>query len=181
MRNVTLRSCCVILLLTFNIQSLVDVAQEEAKRRKRLDEQGIETKVIDINAPGSDGNGNVTTSTEYSGEPKNTPNHSESRKGQGSVQSYRTTLQKLDRAIQQNELRLVSKRASLKAEKKENAKSGKESTRARAKDRQFQLQSDIEELQLKLKQLRDERLEVYEAGRKAGFMPGELDGKGIVP
>jgi len=29
--------------------------------------------------------------------------------------------------------------------------------------------------------LRRERLETYDAGRKAGFLPGELDGKGLIP
>jgi hypothetical protein len=28
---------------------------------------------------------------------------------------------------------------------------------------------------------RNERFEVYESGKKAGHMPGELDGKGLIP
>jgi len=36
------------------------------------------------------------------------------------------------------------------------------------------------ELEAKLKRLKQERLEAYETGRKAGYLPGELDGKGII-
>jgi len=43
------------------------------------------------------------------------------------------------------------------------------------------MQDQILELQSKLKRLRQERLDIYEAGKKAGFLPGELDGKGIIP
>ena len=43
------------------------------------------------------------------------------------------------------------------------------------------LQAEIEELELKLKQLRRERAETFDDGRKAGYLPGELEGKGIIP
>jgi hypothetical protein len=43
------------------------------------------------------------------------------------------------------------------------------------------LRVQIQELEAKLKHWRRERFETYESGRKAGFLPGELDGKGIVP
>ena len=52
MRNVNFRFCCVVLLLTFDMQSLVDLAREEAERRKQLEEQGIQAKIIDGNSSG---------------------------------------------------------------------------------------------------------------------------------
>jgi hypothetical protein len=43
------------------------------------------------------------------------------------------------------------------------------------------LQREIDELESKLKRIRRERQEIYEEGRKAGFLPGELDGRGLIP
>ena len=97
------------------------------------------------------------------------------------VPGYRTSLQKLDRAIQQTEARLASKRARLRPGSGQIPAAEWRRAKTRLKIAQGRLQAEIEELQLKLKQLRDERFEVYEAGKKAGFMPGELDGKGIIP
>lgn len=181
MSVMNLRSCCLVLLLAFNLQSLVDIAREEAERRKRLEEQGIEVKVIDGNAAGAGRKANITTSTESDARPKEAPVQSDPGKGQASARRYSAALQKLDRAIQQTEARLASRRARLHAEKWANPDSGKASTRSGTKDPLSRLQAEIEELQLGLKQLRDERFEVYAAGRKAGFMPGELEGKGIIP
>jgi predicted RNase H-like nuclease (RuvC/YqgF family) len=181
MRVAKLKSCSVILLVAFNMQSLVDVAREEAERRKRLEEQGIAAKVIDGNALGSGRRANITTSTELDAKPKESPARSDPGKGQASARSFRTALQKLDRAIQQNETRLASMRARLQAEKWVNPKNGKTSSRGLTKNPQSQLQDEIDDLRFTLRQLRDERLEVYEAGKKAGFMPGELEGRGIIP
>jgi len=181
MRFIKLRSCCVILLLAFHFQSLVDIAREEAERRKRLADQGITAKVIDGITERSGREANITTSTGSNAKPNEAPSRSNPREGRSSVRSYRTALQKLDRAIQQTEARLSSKRARLQAEKRALPKSGKASSRSLTKDPQTQLKAEIEELQLKVKQLRDERFEVYEAGKKEGFMPGELEGKGIIP
>lgn len=181
MKIATFHPCCAVVLLLFYMQSLVDVAREEAERRKHLEEQGIEATVIDGYAIGAARSANVTTSTEPVTKPREAPADAGSAKGQSSVQSYRSALKKLDRAIQQNQARLASLRTRLQAEKWGNSNSGKSSSPAGTRDRQLLLQSEIEELQLKLKQLRNERLEVYDAGKKAGFLPGELEGKGIVP
>ena len=76
---------------------------------------------------------------------------------------------------------LAAKRARMQAEKWANLKSGKSSRGNGAENQQSRLQAEIDALQIKLKQLRDERFEVYEAGKRAGFLPGELEGKGIIP
>lgn len=176
-----IRSCSLVFLLMLNMQSLVDVARDEAERRKRLEEQGIEARVIDGNAAGLPRQGNITTSTEPDAAVKIPSTRSDLLKDQGSVRSYRSALQKLDRAIQQNEAQQASKRARMQAEKWANLKSGKASKGTGGENPQIRLQAEIDALQIKLKQLRDERFEVYEAGKKAGFLPGELEGKGIIP
>ena len=181
MRIANLKSCSLVFLLLFNMQSLVDVAREEAERRKRLEEQGIEARVIDENAAGLARQGNITTSTEPAASVHMPSVRSDPLKGQGSVRSYRSALQKLDRAIQQNEAQLAAKRARLQAEKRANFKSGKASKGTGAENQKIRLQAEIEALQIKLKQLRDERFEAYEAGKRAGFLPGELEGKGLIP
>ena len=181
MRNANLRSCSLVFLLIFNMQSLVDVARDEAERRKRLEEQGIEARVLDENAAGLVRQGNVTTSTEPAASAQMPSVRSDPLKSRGSVRSYRSALQNLDRAIQQNEAHLAAKRARMQAEKWANLKSRKGSKSAGAINPQSRLQDEIDALQIKLKQLRDERFETYEAGKRAGFLPGELEGKGIIP
>ena len=181
MRIANLRSCSLVFLLIFNMQSLVDVARDEAERRKRLEEQGIEARVIDENAAGLARQGNITTSTEPAAAVQMPSVRSDPLKSQGSLRSYRSALQKLDRAIQQNEAHLAAKRARMQAEKWANLKSGKASKGSGAENPQSRLQAEIDALQIKLKQLRDERFEAYEAGKRAGFLPGELEGKGIIP
>jgi hypothetical protein len=179
MRNSNLRFCCVVLLLTFNMQSLVDIAREEAERRKQLEEQGIEPKIIDGNSSGSRGRANITTSSEMETRHKELPVGGGSEKSGGSLKNFKTGLQKLDRTIEKTAALLAAKRARLQAEKWANPKVLKASGQTR--DPLLQLQAEIEELQIKLKQLREERFRLYEAGRKAGFLPGELEGKGLIP
>ena len=181
MRILKLRSCGLILLLAFCLQSLVDVAREEAERRRRLEEQGITAKVFDGIAAPPAPNGNITTSTVAGTGQKETPVRDNSAKGQPSLRGFRSALQKLDRSIQQTESRLAATSARLQDEKWSIPKSGKASGRGGTKDLKSRLQAEIDELQAKLKQLQDERLEVYSAGKKAGFLPGELDGKGLIP
>ena len=160
------------------MQSLADVAREEAERRRLLEQQGIEGKVFDGDAAQLAPNGNLTISTTPSALPKK--ERIASPKGQTSARSYRTALQKRDRAIRQAEERLESRRARLQAGRWA-LPSGRASGRNRTTDTESRLQEEIEDLQAKLKELRQERAEIYEEGRKAGFLPGELDGKGIVP
>jgi chromosome segregation ATPase len=102
-------------------------------------------------------------------------------KNKGSARSFRTRLQKLDRAIRENEDRLQSRRARLQAQRWEIPKTSRVSSRRRKTDSQNNLQAEIEELEVKLKQLRRERAEIYEDGKKAGYLPGELDGHGVMP
>jgi hypothetical protein len=181
MRSLTLKSYGMVLFLILDAQSLVDIAREEAERRRIIDQQGIEAKVIEGSSDQTARNANVTTSSDSGMVSTGPPARPSASKGKSSPDGYRRSLQKLDREIRQSEERLTSKRARMQAEKWANPKGGKTSNRGQSGASQSQLQAEIEDLQIHLRQLRKERLEVYEDGKKAGFLPGELEGKGHMP
>jgi hypothetical protein len=173
--------CCLALLFIFDVQSLVDIAREEAERRRLLEEQGIEAKVIGANAVNPEPDENMSIPARRPDRREDSSVRSDSSKGRSSVLKYRTALQKLDREIQQTEERIKSKQARLESDRWKLPKIGRISGRSRTKDSSSQLKAEIEELRTKLKRLQKERFEVYESGKKAGFLPGELDGKYYVP
>jgi predicted RNase H-like nuclease (RuvC/YqgF family) len=179
MRNEKFRSCCLAAMIVFGMQSLADVAQKEAERRKQVDAQGVEVKVIEGNGVSPNGNLTVSTSPKFTPQIEEAP--SNSQKGRASIQHYRSALQKLDKAIQQDETRLETLRSRLQSEKWALPKIGRLSRNSPSVDKQTKLQEQIEELQAKIKQAREERNKIYRSGKKDGFLPGELDGKGIIP
>jgi chromosome segregation ATPase len=164
-----------------NLQSLADVARQEAERRKQLEEQGIEAKVITGIGGQASPSGSVTVSSPAGSAPERSASQSAPAKKQSSVRGYREALQKLDRAIRQDEERLQSLRTQLQAEKWAIPKVGRVSGRKQTEDKQSRLQAKIDEIQARMKRLRQERIETYDAGRRAGLLPGELEGKGIIP
>jgi hypothetical protein len=164
-----------------SMQSLADVARKEAERRKLLEEQGIEGKVIEEDAARLASDGSLTLSMPSASPPKNLSRRPVSQKNQPSLRTFRARLETLDRSIQKDEERVRLLQARIKAERWAPPKAGRVSRRANSADSQSRLQQQIEELQIKLKHLRQERSETYDAGKKAGFLPGELEGKGIVP
>jgi uncharacterized protein (DUF3084 family) len=168
---------CLALLLVFDMQSLMDFARQEAERRRQLQEQGIQAKVIVNNTAGTASSGEEAASEAPPAKANKRATRSDSPQSHRSVGSYRTALQKLDRQIQQIEERLSSLRAQLHAEKWSLSKTRRASGRSKPKKSASQLQTEIDGLQLKVKHLRDERFDIYESGRKAGFLPGELEGK----
>jgi hypothetical protein len=170
MMTIQFKSCWQVGIFILCLQSLADVARQEAERRRLLDQQGIEAKVIDgTKIPA----GNVSTSADVNKTSKGTS----SVKDKKSLQSIRNSLEKLDRTIRQEEERLGLRRARLQSERWEALKSGRGSTGKS----QSRLKEEIEELEIKLRSLRDQRSKIYERGKKDGFLPGELDGKGIIP
>jgi hypothetical protein len=181
MGNRKLNSCSLVLLLILDAQSLVDIAREEAERRREVDRQGIAVKVIDGNTMGSVPNGNVTTSTGPVTPSTPASGKASSEREKTSVKGFRSSLQKLDREIQKNEASLILKRARVHTEKWANPTNGKASGGGRSQNVLTQLQAEIDRIEAKLKQLRSERFETYEAGKKAGFLPGELEGRGMIP
>jgi hypothetical protein len=168
---------CLTLFLLFDLQSLADFARQEAERRRTLEEQGIQGKVIVNNGVSSDASEEASMPETISTKPANPSLRSDFQKGKNSAAGYRTALQKLEQQIQQSEERLASLQARLEAEKRSRPKTRRASSGSRTKNSASQLQARIEELQMKVKRLREERFAVYESGKKAGFMPGELDGK----
>jgi hypothetical protein len=150
------------------LQSLADVAREEAQRRKLLDQQGIEAKVVIKR----DASGN------HEDPPAVRPvaNKSPSKRDQTSLRRYRNALQKLDRSIRQIEDKVRLLRARFQNGRNESQRMSKKSGVMNANP-QDRLRDQIEDLDIKLKQLQDERFETYDAGKKAGFLPGELEGK----
>ncbi len=181
MKSIKHGTCCILLLFALDMQSLVDVAREEAERRRQLEQQGVHGKVIEGNGlKGTAVEGNVTTSTERPVMPAKSSGRADDAKAQASLRRYQTAIKKLDREIQQTETKLDSLQDRLQSEKWQNPKSGRSSSRSRARD-STRLQAQMEKLQAKLKQLRDERFEVFEAGKKMGFLPGDLDGRGLMP
>jgi hypothetical protein len=165
------------LFLVFNLQSLADFARQEAERRRLLDEQGIQGKVIVSVAAKPESNEDAAVPETPSGGKEKTAERSDARNGRKSASRYRTALQKLDQQIRQGEERLTSLQARLHAEKWSPSKTRRTSSRTKTKDSTSRLQAQIQELQTKIRRLREEHFEVYESGKKAGFMPGELDGK----
>jgi hypothetical protein len=163
--------------LFLGMQSLTDIAQEEAKRRQLLEQQGIEGKVVDGNALPSVAAENPAKAKAPSEKPKKDSSESSSSKKRASVQKYRAALQKLDRQIRQDEDRLALAQVRLKESRWTLPKSGRLLAGNRTADAEARLQKEIDEWQMKLKELRREREETYEEGRKAGFLPGELEGK----
>jgi hypothetical protein len=181
MRNEKFKSCCLAAIFVFGMQSLADVAQKEAERRKQVEAQGVEVKVIEGNGVPISSNGNLTVSTSPKFTPQIEKAPSNSQKSRASIQRYRSALQKLDQAIRQDEMRLESLRGRLQSEKWALPKIGRLSRSNTSPGNQARLQEQIDELQAKIKRAREERDEIYRSGKKDGFLPGELDGKGIIP
>ena len=159
-------------------QSLAEAARREAERRKALDQQGIEAKVVRGDASGHGGDPSNSLSVPPSFKDAGAGG---TAKGRASLQSLRTKLRKLDLDIQQGEERLRNFRARLESEKWQLPKVGKTYKGNAGTSASERIRIQIQELEAKLRRWTRERFEIYEIGRKAGYLPGELDGKGIVP
>jgi predicted RNase H-like nuclease (RuvC/YqgF family) len=161
-------------------QSLAELARKEAERRKLLEREGVEGKIIrDIEAR-QPSNGNISTSS-LPANSKKSQAQSTSTGSRASLKSYRATIEKLDREIRQSKDKLVTLRTRLETERWAPPKSGKVSASFNSDSTVERLRTQIQELEAKLKQLQRDRLQSYDAGLKAGYLPGELDGKGIMP
>jgi|GEM_PF-769509 len=189
MKTITFRFCLIMAGLVFiplsdlstAAQSLVDAARREAERREGLEQLGIEETVIEGNGESYSGEGNVSVfgpSGTTSPKKYATPS---SAKNQSSLSRYRKTIQKLDQNILKEEERRKRLQNRLEDLRREGYRIGDLTKRRRNEESQNRTREQIEELEVNLKLMRKERNEVYDSGKKAGFLPGELDGKGIVP
>jgi hypothetical protein len=181
METTKFRSCFLTVLIFFGMQSLADIAREEAERRKSLEERGIKGKVIENIAASASSGIDLTESEHRAKKPADKSSRASSSKKRPSVSRYRSALQKLDRTIRQEEARLKLLRERLRKERWAPPKTGRLSARGKSEEVQNRLRDEIEDLQVKIKLLRRERAEIYDEGKKAGFLPGELEGKGIIP
>jgi predicted RNase H-like nuclease (RuvC/YqgF family) len=165
----------------FAMQSLADAARREASRREDLERRGIEAKVIEGNCIDTVSEGNLTLfePSEVHSEERN--RSSLNPKDRNSLRSYRTKLQKLDNDIRKGEARLENLRSRLDSLRRKSLGIGTFTGFSRNEDTQDRTQGQIEELRVDLKMLKKERRELYDQGRKEGYLPGELEGKGIIP
>lgn len=163
------------------MQSLADAARREAARREKLERLGFEEKVIEGNGKCSIPAGNVSVFEPTDIKPGNTARTPFSPKDRSSLRVYKSKLQKLDGNIRKREARLEKLQDRLESLRRENLRIGNFAGFSRNEKSRNSLEDQIEELRVDLKLLRKERAEVYDSGRKDGFLPGELEGKGIIP
>ena len=182
------RTCCEILLALLpvsiavaaaDLQSLAEVARKEAERRHKLDQQGIQEKRIEVANPADLAPGGAISTSSASPGLAGASGPAQKPEPRATLRSFQTRLQKLDRDIQASEERLKLLRARAEAERWAIIKTGKGSKGSGSSSPE-QLRWQILELEGKLAQLRRERGDVYQAGKKAGYLPGELEGRGIV-
>jgi chromosome segregation ATPase len=156
-------------------QSLVEVARKEAERRQNLKE--VQARQIDGADPARIApEGAISTSSTGPAPPtaKAVPARQESRE---SLRSYQSRLQKLDRDIAQAEQKLTVLRLRADAERWAPVKTAKGSVNMGSTSAANQLRWQIAELEAKLSDLREERSDVFQAGKRAGYLPGELEGR----
>jgi predicted RNase H-like nuclease (RuvC/YqgF family) len=161
--------------------TLADVARKESERRKRLEQQGIEGKVIDADAVIKSSSGNLTVSTVSGTESEDSTVQNNKSEKRSSIRSYRNALKKLDRTIRKAKDDLARLREQFRKARWAPLKIGRRSNSGKSEEKQNRMQAEIEELESELRELRRERSEIFNEGRRAGFLPGELDGKGIIP
>lgn len=174
---------CEILVVApvFAMQTLAEAARKEAERRENLQRLGIEEKVIEGNEKCTSREGNVSLFTPFEVDQKDRIRSSSDSVHRSSLRQYRAKLQKLDKDIRKGEARLQKFRDRMESLRRKGLRIGNIKGLSRNEESQDRLQAQIEELQVDMKLLRKERREVYDSGRKDGFLPGELEAKGIIP
>jgi chromosome segregation ATPase len=162
-------------------QSLADAARTEAARRERVRRLGIEETVIEGNGGCYSGIGNVTL-FELPRTAKTEKASTESTfQDRGSLSRIRSRLQKLDRNIRQEEVRLEKMQDRIGELRRDSYRISNISKIPANEESKRKTLEQIEESKDKLRALRRERSEIYDNGRKQGFLPGELQGRGIIP
>jgi predicted RNase H-like nuclease (RuvC/YqgF family) len=163
-----------------NSQSLADLARREAERRKVLEQEGVEGKTIQGTEVRRTSDENISTSSP-SEDSRKTPEKQTAPKSGVSLKTYRAAIEKLDGEIRQAREKLTALRERLADLRWAPPRTGKSSASSASASSLERLSVQIQELEAKLKQLESKRLQTYDEGRKAGYLPGELDGKGIMP
>ncbi len=181
MKRILFTSLAVILLCGESVaQSLAEAARREAERRKSLEQRGVEGKVIgeETLRPQPSTNRNVRGVPERA---RSQEDRGRSTGGRTTARSYRSAISRIENEIQRCEERLAALKRRQEAEKFILPRVGRAAGSRSAANSRERVSGQILDAESKLKRLQQERLEAYEAGKKAGFLPGELDGHGIVP
>lgn len=161
-------------------QSLAEAARKEAERRRQVDQQGIPERRIDAAdgsrlAPG----GAISLSSPGPGTQREAAAPPKPAGGAG-LRAFQTKLQKLDRDIQQSEAQLKKLKERQAAERWAPVARLGVAKGAGPANSEVQLGRQIQDLEGKLKLWRQERMDTFQAGRKAGFLPGELERRGVI-
>ncbi len=168
-------------LVAGDLQSLIEVARKEAERRQRLEQQNIKGKKIESGAdPSRIARGasvSVSSQTLDSAPARSTTAKPPQRP---TLLSFQTRLRRLDQDIRQASEKLNKLKAQAEEERSAPARLiGGRGGLTGSKTRK-QLEDQIQELTAKLKRMRQERDDTALAGRKAGYLPGELENRGII-
>ena len=163
----------------FDLQSLAEAARKEAERRQGLSRQDLKVKRFETCdlaqlAPG----GTISLSSPRSDAAL--PLAAAKPPPRPSLFSFQSRLQKLDRDILQAEDNLKQLQARAESERWSPARAAKGSGGFVLSSSAGQLASQIQELEAKLVRLRLDRSNTFLDGRKAGFLPGELENRGII-
>ncbi len=127
------------------VQSLAEVASREAERRRELDRQGVEEKVIDGSSPKLAPNGNLSTSSPAPG--SRARDDPAGGVGRGRSRSYQTRIRSLDREIRSAEDRIAVLQERLRKERWALPKVGRLSKSSGATTSQERLQGQIRDLE----------------------------------
>jgi len=179
-----LTACIAVALVSDSavaMESLVDAARREAERRNKIEQLGIEEKVIEGHGACSSREGNVSIFSSIEVQTENPEPVSSSSTNRSSLRRYRAALKKMDQKIRKDEARLKKLEDRLQSLKERNRRIANPSKLGGNLESQNRTLEQIDNLRADLKQQRKERAEVYDSGKKDGFLPGELDGKGIMP
>ena len=155
-------------------QSLSEAARREAERRRLLEEKGVTAKVIS-EIPASAAAASVTTSAPaYS----RTPSTAGSGKATApALKSCRSTIERLDRQIREARDRLELLRGRLDAARKEDSELWRPSRTAASRGKAQQVREQVADAETRLSRLREDRLAAWDRCRRAGFLPGEIEGR----
>jgi chromosome segregation ATPase len=162
-------------------ESLAEAARREAGRRSEVEQLGIKETVIEGNGACSAMGGNVSVFQPYEDNARKADVQTSSSKNKSSLSRYRTQLKKMDREIRKKEGQVEKLRDRSQDLRRKSLMIRDLSKIAQNEQSREQTREQIQALEDELKILRRERREVYDSGRRDGFLPGELDGKGIVP
>lgn len=170
----------IIPLAAAKTQSLAELSRLELERRQKIEQQGVPAKRIEyVGRSDRVTGGTVSTSSPVAGKTSRAEPAAKADP-RPALRTFQARLQKLDRDIAQAEDRVKVLRKKIEAERWAPIKTAKGSLGLGSSAAVDQLRWQVTELEGKIAALRRERGDVFQAGRKAGYLPGELENRGIL-